>query len=165
MTEELLYGASGALAEISVMFAICLIVGSAVLSFLQIIAAWKINVKAGKPGWAALIPFYKNYVRCDFLFGTGLVFLFPLALGVIVRCIPSLAGVMVVLSIAYSILERWKVTKAFGKSTGFFVGLLLLPFIFYPILAFGSSVYEGVPQDFLFYDGVKFNFKAKTEQE
>ena len=35
------------------------------------------------------------------------------------------------------------VAKAFGKGAGFGIGLLLLPFIFYPILGFGSAQYQG----------------------
>jgi len=33
--------------------------------------------------------------------------------------------------------------KKFGRSELFGVGLLLLPMIFYPVLAFGGSEYEG----------------------
>jgi hypothetical protein len=35
------------------------------------------------------------------------------------------------------------IAKAFGKDSGFGIGLALLGFIFYPILGFGSSVYKG----------------------
>jgi hypothetical protein len=38
----------------------------------------------------------------------------------------------------------FQLAKVFGKGTGFGFGLLLLPFIFYPILAFGKSEYVGV---------------------
>ena len=34
-----------------------------------------------------------------------------------------------------------ELSKAFGKDTGFTVGLILLPFIFYPILGYGSAEY------------------------
>ena len=33
--------------------------------------------------------------------------------------------------------------KAFGKGTGFGVGMFFLNFIFYPILGFGSATYSG----------------------
>jgi uncharacterized protein DUF5684 len=33
--------------------------------------------------------------------------------------------------------------KSFGKGGGFAVGLILLPIIFFPILAFGSAAYTG----------------------
>src|SRR6266404_2056789 len=35
------------------------------------------------------------------------------------------------------------IAKAFGKGAGFGIGLLLLPFIFFPILGFGSAQYQG----------------------
>ena len=34
-------------------------------------------------------------------------------------------------------------SKSFGKSEGFTIGMIFLPFIFYPLLAFGDSVYVG----------------------
>jgi hypothetical protein len=34
-------------------------------------------------------------------------------------------------------------SKSFGKSEGFTVGLILLPFIFYPILGLGDAQYSG----------------------
>jgi len=34
-------------------------------------------------------------------------------------------------------------SKSFGKTEGFTAGLVLLPFIFFPILAFGDARYLG----------------------
>jgi len=34
-------------------------------------------------------------------------------------------------------------SKSFGKDVGFTIGLILLPVIFYPILAFGDAKYIG----------------------
>ena len=48
------------------------------------------------------------------------------------------------LSIFYIILCL-DVAKRFGKGGGFAVGLILLPFIFFPILGFGSAQYQGAP--------------------
>ena len=48
-----------------------------------------------------------------------------------------LAGSLIGLYIAWLVSE--KVAKAYGKSTGFAVGLLLLGFVFYPILGFGPE--------------------------
>jgi len=44
------------------------------------------------------------------------------------------------------IIAIWMInlmSKSFGKSEGFTIGLLLLPLIFYPILGFGSANYIG----------------------
>ena len=42
----------------------------------------------------------------------------------------------------FEIIQR-KGAKSFGKGTGFAIGLLLLPIIFFPILGFGSAQYQG----------------------
>ena len=39
-----------------------------VTSILQIIAMWKVFKKAGRPGWASLIPFYNLYETCRIAF-------------------------------------------------------------------------------------------------
>ena len=39
------------------------------------------------------------------------------------------------------------VSKSFGYSEGFTLGLVILPFIFFPILGFGSSKYLGPSAD------------------
>ena len=42
-----------------------------------------------------------------------------------------------------SILVNLALAEKFGKGAGFAVGLIFLPFIFYPILAFGNATYKG----------------------
>jgi hypothetical protein len=41
-----------------------------------------------------------------------------------------------------AIIVSIDVAKGFGKDVGFGIGLAFLPFIFYPILGFGSSQYQ-----------------------
>ncbi len=98
------------------------------LALLQIIAVWKVFEKANKPGWACIIPIYNIIVLLEIV-GKPLwwIFLF------------LIPGVNIVFAI-------WTVnllSKSFGHSEGFTVGLLLLPIIFYPILGFGDSTYQG----------------------
>jgi hypothetical protein len=40
-----------------------------------------------------------------------------------------------------------RLSKSFGKEVGFTLGMLFLPLIFYPILAFGSAEYVGHPDN------------------
>ena len=42
------------------------------------------------------------------------------------------------------IIVMIEISKAFGKTGGFAVGLILLPIVFWPILGFGKSKYVGV---------------------
>lgn len=89
-------------------------------------AMWKIYTKAGEEGWACLIPFYSFYVLCKFcgVKNWWLIFI-PLA------------------NIYIAIVAIFALAKSFGKDVGFGVGLLLLGFIFYPILGYGDSRYVG----------------------
>ncbi len=89
---------------------------------------WKIFVKADEPGWAILVPFYGSYVEFKIAFGNGWLFFLSF--------IP-LANVIV------GIMLPFKMASAFGKGVGYGFGLLFLPIIFYPMLAFGSSEYYG----------------------
>ncbi|WP_029695348.1 DUF5684 domain-containing protein [Lacrimispora indolis] len=116
-----------------------------------IVTNWRIFSKAGKPGWAALIPIYNIYISSDIAFGNISYFVAVMILWVVsmiggfaeVGFLSSLAGLAsLVLYIIYCV----KISKAFGKGGGFAVGLVLLPLIFFPILAFGSAEYIG-PQN------------------
>ena len=94
---------------------------------LMVVSMWKVYVKAGKPGWACLIPFYNLYVMCEIAGKPGW--------WLILFLIPFVNLVMFVL-VSIALAER------FGKGAGFGIGLLLLGFIFYPILAFGDAAYQ-----------------------
>ncbi len=102
------------------------------ICILLIVATWKIFVKAGKPGWAAIVPFYNTYCLFEISFGNGWLFLLTF-----VPC-----ANFVVLIILY-----FKLAKAFGQGTGFGFGLLFLSPIFMLILGFGSSQYVGVDRN------------------
>jgi hypothetical protein len=104
---------------------------SLAIAVLGIVAMWKIFEKAGEPGWAAIIPFYNLYVLFKITWGSGWKFLLLL--------IP-------IANIVFMIITMVKLAKAFGKSGGFAVGLIFLSIIFYCILAFDQSQYQGVPQ-------------------
>ena len=89
---------------------------------------WKIFVKAGKPGWAAIIPFYNILIELEI---TGLPWWFLLL--VFVPIVNVVIMIMIIFNLA----------KVFGKSTIFGFGLLFLTFIFIPILAFSNDKYIG----------------------
>ena len=100
----------------------------AVIGILVIVAEWMIYTKAGKPGWAVIIPIYNIIILLEII---GKPWWWLLLL--------FIPGVNIVFGI-------WMVnllSKSFGKDEGFTVGLILLGFIFYPILGFGESKYIG----------------------
>ena len=104
------------------------------LLLISLIAAWRIFSKAGRPGWAILIPFYNIYVYTQVLQRPKWWILLYFA-GLI-----PIVGVFA--SLFVTIIDALRLAKLFGKSTGFGIGLILLGFIFYPILGLGSARYR-----------------------
>lgn len=101
---------------------------SAAIAVITLISAWMIFEKAGEAGWKSLIPFYNTWVLTQFT-GAG-------ALWFILMFVPFVNFIALVVVVM-------KLAESFGKSAGFGIGLLLLSFIFFPILAFGDAQYQG----------------------
>ena len=123
--ESMMAGVAGFFAAYAV---VALIVG-----IMMIVAMWIIFKKAGKPGWASIVPIYNSVVMYQV---AGLnPWLLLLALVPVV-------GMFIIAILG--IVGTFRLAKAFGKGVGFGFGLLFLAPIFYLILAFGSSEYVGI---------------------
>lgn len=99
-----------------------------VLVIIILISLWKIFVKAGKPGWAVLVPIYNIIVFLE-INGKPWWWIFFL--------------IILPLNIVICIIVIHNLSLSFGKDSVFTVGLLFLPIIFFPILGFGSLQYIG----------------------
>ena len=97
-----------------------------VFAVLMIASMWRVYTKAGKPGWACIVPFYNWIVLLEI---TGR----PLWWLAIIIFLPPIGIFLVYLDLA----------RTFGKDPLFGVALFFLPFVFFPILAFGESQYLG----------------------
>ncbi len=89
---------------------------------------WKVYTKAGQPGWGVLIPIYNVYLMCVIAGRPGwwtILFFIP------------------IVSVIASIIVTYDISRRFGGGIGMMLGLLVLPFIFYPVLGFGSAKYQG----------------------
>jgi hypothetical protein len=100
------------------------------LAFIILIVAalWRVFEKAGRPGWAAIIPIYNIIVLLEIVKRP--------VWWIILLLIPIVNFIM-------SFIVNIDLAKQFGKGAGFGVGLTLLGFIFYPILGFGDAQYQG----------------------
>ena len=114
--------------DMSVMVPI-LIIYLAIL-LLVTVAHWKAFAKAGRPGWVIFIPFYNLYVCMKISSKPGWWW--------VLLCIPGV-------NIIFSILMMRGLARNFGKGVGFTAGLLLLPIVFWSILAFGDVRYKATP--------------------
>ena len=103
------------------------------LCALAIAGRWIIFKKAGKPGWASIIPIYSSVVEFQ------IVGLNPWLLLLFIIPVVNFVAVPVL-----TIVAAFKLAKVFGKDTGLGFGLWLLPSIFNLVLAFGDSKYVGV---------------------
>jgi len=100
---------------------------SLVALILVIAGLWKMFTKAGKPGWAAIIPIY------------NVIVLFEIAGRPIWWIIWLLVPVVNLVVMFIVLLD---VARKFGKGTGTALGLLFLPFFFFFSLGFGSAQYR-----------------------
>jgi hypothetical protein len=116
----------GGYMDLSAIFGILAFVG--ILALIGIIAQWKIFQKAGRSGWASIVPIYNLYGLLKIVGKPGYWMLLML--------IPFV-------NIYVAIKTVHLLSKSFGKDTGFTLGLLFLSFLFFPILAFGGSKYLG----------------------
>jgi hypothetical protein len=100
------------------------------LAILVVVLAsmWKVFTKAGRPGWAAIIPIYNTIVLLQIV-GRPVWWL-------VLLLIPFV-------NIIFAIIVMHDLSKSFGRGVGTTLLLLFLPFIGYPILGFGSAKYVG----------------------
>ncbi len=98
------------------------------LVILMIASTWIVFTKAGKPGWASIVPIYNMIVMLE-IAGKPLWW-------ILLLFIPLINFIVI-------ILIFMAFAKSFGKSELFGIGLAFLGFIFMPMLAFGDARYEG----------------------
>ena len=101
------------------------------LGVLTLVGMWITFQKAGRRGWAAIIPIYNLYTLIKITGRSGwwlLLFIIPLV------------------NIAVYLVIMLDIATAFGRGVLFGVfGLWLFPFVGFPVLAWGRSRFEGTP--------------------
>lgn len=95
-----------------------------------LVAAWKLYVKAGKPGWAAIVPFYNIWVMGEIIYGSSNAWKCLLML------LPGIGGI-------FGWLFLFRFAQVFGKEILFCVLNIFFPYIIMPMMAFGSDNYKG----------------------
>ena len=120
--------ATGLLGGLAILFSGVFFLFMMAVMVVMLASWWKVFVKAGQPGWAAIVPIYNIIVLLQVV-GKPLWW-------IVLSMIP-------LVNIAVWIMVSIDLAKCFGKSSGFGIGLVFLGFIFFPILGFGSARYLG----------------------
>jgi hypothetical protein len=117
------------MATVGIVFVLVLILIYLGIIIITIAGIWKVFEKAGKPGWAAIIPIYNTIVMAE-ICGK-----------------PTWWGVLPIIPLAGIVFSIWLVNltiKSFGKDEGYTIGTIFLPFVFWPILGFSKNIqYQG----------------------
>ena len=100
------------------------------LAVFYLAAVWKVYEKAGKPGWAAIIPIYNLVVLLQ-IAGEPVWWILLLLIPLV--------------NIVVAIMTYIAFARNFGKGVGFALGLAFLSIIFFPILAWGDAPYQPRP--------------------
>ena len=96
------------------------------LTMLLVLISWfRIFSKAGQAGWKALVPFFNIFIFTK-----------------IAKKPIWWIAIYLVIPVGY-ILSALQISKLFGKKLIFSIGLIFLPMVFFPLLAFGKAEYFG----------------------
>ena len=111
--------------------AVLILLFAIAITVLVIAGQWRVFTKAGRPGWACLVPIYNWYVIIKIAGKPGWWLLL---------CLVPLVNIVIGFIVMFALAER------FGKGAGFALGLIFLGVIFYPILGFGDARYTPPPE-------------------
>ena len=141
------------------MYSIVIIISGFLAFVFYAVCFWFIFRKAGKPRWKSIVPIYNAYILCHVAGWSGWELILTMFIWVIRTTIcmslktvayPNgsiLAFVLLIFasipyeSIIYSLFLSMRLSRCFGRSTLFALGLAFLPVVFIPIIAFDKSQY------------------------
>jgi hypothetical protein len=113
---------------LAVIFGIAFLVMVLLLFAAIVTGLWKTFEKAGEAGWKGIIPIYNIWVLIEIIGRPGwwLILFFIPIVGFIIWIIMCL-----------------DLAKSFDHGTGFAIGLMIFPFIFFIILGWSEAQYQG----------------------
>ena len=136
------YNYSGELPEEAGVLLLVIGLVAMVAGIFTIVCQWKLFKKAGKPGWASIVPIYNFVVMLDIA---------KLPTWNIILFLIPFANIYIMFKLYIEMAHR------FGKSTAYGLGLIFLPLIFLPMLAFGKAQYEDQVQNYNAYNQPVYN--------
>lgn len=106
---------------------------------------WKVYGKLGMPGWYSIIPVYADYKLCERVHRTDETRTFLMAYLIVLICswafcwVDTVGVLLAFAQLVMTIIVLNDMSHAFGKETGYTIGLVIFGFVFWTMLGFGAS--------------------------
>ena len=114
-------------------------------SLVPVAGKWKVYGKLGMPGWYSLIPVYADYKLCERVHRTDEGKTFLMAYLIVLICswvfcwVDTVGALLALAQLVMDIIVLNDLSRAFGKETGYTIGLVIFGFVFWTMLGFGAS--------------------------
>lgn len=124
---------------------IFLFVLMAFIGILPIAGKWKVYGKLGMPGWYSIIPVYADYKLCERVHRGDGSKTFLMAYLIVLICswafcwVDTVGVLLAIVQLVMTIIVLNDMSHAFGKETGYTIGLIIFGFVFWTMLGFGDS--------------------------
>ena len=112
---------------------------------LPIAGKWKVYGKLGMPGWYSIVPVYADYKLCERVHRTDETRAFLMAYLIVLICswafcwVDTIGVLLALAQLVMTIIVLNDMSLAFGKETGYTIGLVIFGFVFWTMLGFGAS--------------------------
>lgn len=131
-------GDAGLLAVLGGMLLFFLVV--AIASYvLTALGLMKFFEKAGKPAWAAWVPFYNVWVMSE-VAAVEQYWFWMIVGGVVLSAIPILGQLLSLAAIVAAVYITYNFLGKFGKDAGHTALAVLFPFAYYPIVGYSKDL-------------------------
>ena len=122
-------------------FIVGFIVFFVVVGLLMVTATCRVYMKAGKKWWEAIVPIYNVIVWLDIIKKSHHIIWLYLGIVALMFMGERTYDIALILNFVLAIWLTYFLSRRFGKGAWFTIGLIFLPFIFWPILAWGKANY------------------------
>lgn len=112
---------------------------------LPVAGKWKVYGKLGMPGWYSIIPVYADYKLCERVHRGDETRTFLMAYLIVLICswafcwVDTVGVLLALAQLVMTIIVLNDMSRAFGKETGYTIGLVIFGFAFWTMLGFGAS--------------------------
>lgn len=112
---------------------------------LPVAGKWKVYGKLGMPGWYSIVPVYADYKLCERVHRGDETRTFLMAYLIVLICswafcwVDTVGVLLTLAQLVMTIIVLNDMSRAFGKETGYTIGLVIFGFVFWTMLGFGAS--------------------------